>query len=279
MPRAANAPKGRAGQLLCGAIAGPLFASAFMAIGATRAGYDGERLPVSSLAIGRYGWLQRMNFVVAGVLYSCAGAGLGRSANRRAGPRAVPALVAGVGVGLIGSGIFVTDPVGGFPPRAPGGASPDHAGSGAAPTRAGRLHNLFAIPVFAGTPVAALASAATAVRGRDYRWAGYSAASGLAVVGSFVMFGRAFGDGSPLAGKGGVFQRLSIACGCGWLTALSLRAPLLPCHRCCPTPSAAGATNMWFSWVGDNPASSRRLTAQERWSLTGASPLALLPCL
>ena len=71
-----------------------------------------------------------MNFVVAGVLYSCAGAGLRRSANRRAGPRAVPALVAGVGVGLIGSGMFVTDPVGGSPPRSPGGAGLGHAGSG-----------------------------------------------------------------------------------------------------------------------------------------------------
>ena len=231
MPKAANAPQGRAAQLLCGAMAGPLFASAFTAIGATRAGYDWERLPVSSLAIGRHGWLQRLNFVVAGVLYSCAGAGLRRSANRRAGPRAVPALVAGVGVGLIGSGMFVTDPVGGFPPRSPGGAGLDHAGSGTtAPTLAGRLHSLFAIPVFAGIPVAAMASAATAVRGRDFRWAGYSAASGLAMVGSFVMFGSAFGDESRLAGKGGVFQRLSIACGCGWLTALSLRALCSPAH-------------------------------------------------
>ena len=127
--------------------------------------------------------------------------------------------------------MFVTDPVGGFPLRLPGGAGLDHAGSGAAPTRAGRLHNLFAIPVFAGIPVAAMASAATAVRGRDYRWAGYSTASGLAMVGSFVMFGTAFGDGSRLAGKGGVFQRLSIVCGCGWLTALSLRALSYPVHQ------------------------------------------------
>ena len=229
MPKAANAPQGRAAQLLCGAIAGPLFASAFTAIGAARAGYDWERLPVSSLAIGRHGWLQRMNFVVAGVLYSCAGGGLRRSANRRVGPHAVPALVAGVGVGLIGSGVFVTDPVGGFRPGQ--GAGVDDARSGAtAPTRAGGLHNLFAIPIFAGIPVAAVARAATAVWSRDYRGAGYSAASGLAMVGSFVMFGGAFGDESRLAGKGGIFQRLSIACGCGWLTALSLRALSSPAH-------------------------------------------------
>ena len=134
-------------------------------------------------------------------------------------------------MGLIGSGMFVTDPVGGFPPRTPGWASLDDAGSGTtAPTLAGRLHNLFAVPIFAGIPVAAMASAATAVRSRDYRWAGYSALSGLAMVGSFVMFGSVFGDESRLAGKGGIFQRLSIACGCGWLTALSLSALSSPAH-------------------------------------------------
>ena len=32
------------------------------------------------------------------------------------------------------------------------------------------------------------------------------------------MFGSAFGEGSRLAGKAGVFQRLSIACGCTSMT-------------------------------------------------------------
>ena len=225
MPRAPRPPQRRAGQLIFGAIAGPLFASGFTAIGATRAGYDWQRLPVSSLAIGRHGWLQRANFVVAGVLYLCAAGGLRRSARRRVGPRAVPALVAGVGVSLIGSGIFITDPVGGFPPGTPDDAIPAHAAPGPpAPTLAGRLHNLFAIPIFAGIPVAAMASAATAMGRRDYRWAGCSAASSFGMVGSFVLFGRALGDDSRLAGKGGIFQRLSIGAGFGWLTALSLRA-------------------------------------------------------
>jgi hypothetical protein len=49
-----------------------VFVTAFTAIGATRSGYDWQRYPVSSLAIGRRGWLQRANFILAGVLYSCA---------------------------------------------------------------------------------------------------------------------------------------------------------------------------------------------------------------
>ena len=229
VPKAARPPQDNTTRLLCGAIAGPLFASGFTAIGATRAGYDWQRLPVSSLAIGRHGWLQRLNFIVPGLLYSCAAGGLRRSASRRVGPRAVPALVAGVGMGLIGSGMFVTDPVGGFPPATSGGASLDHTDSGArATTLAGRLHNLFAIPIFAGIPIAATASAATALRSRDYRWACYSAASSLAMIGTFALFGSAFGDDSGRASRGGIFQRLSIASGLGWLTALSLRAVSSP---------------------------------------------------
>ncbi|MGH9090828.1 MAG: hypothetical protein ACRDZR_05545 [Acidimicrobiales bacterium] len=73
-----------------------------------------------------------------------------------------------------------------------------------------------------------MASAATAVRSRDHRWACCSAAPSLAMVGSFVLFGNAFGNGSRLAGKGGIFQRLSIAYRFGWLTALSLRALSAP---------------------------------------------------
>lgn len=196
-----------------------------MAIGAARSGYDWKRLPVSSLAIGRRGWLQRLNFVLVGVLYSCAAQGLWHSPRRGVGSRAVPALVAGVGVGLIGSGVFATDPVGGVPPRASGEVTPGGSSSGeTGPSLAGRLHNVFAIPIFAGIPLAGLASAITALRFKNYRWASYSVASALAMVGSFGLFGSAFGDGSRLAGKGGVFQRISIGVGFGWLTAVSLRA-------------------------------------------------------
>ncbi len=229
MPKAERPQRQGRGRLTCGMIAGPLFAGAFTAIGATREEYDWQRLPVSSLAIGRRGWLQRANFLVAGALYTCAARGLAQCSERRVGPRAVPVLVAGVGIGLIGSGVFVTDPVGGFPPGTPvEDRSDDPHATRTAPTREGLLHNLFAVPVFVGIPIAGIASAATAVRSRDYGWACFSAGSSLMMVASFVIFGRAFGGASDLAGKGGIFQRISIASGFGWLTVLSLRARSSP---------------------------------------------------
>lgn len=212
---------GSSALLGCGAVAAPLFIAAFTAIGAGRQGYDWRRHPVSSLAIGRGGWTQRGNFVLAGLLYSCGAVGLARCRRRDLGPSAVPVLVAAVGVALIGSGMFVTDPVGDYPPASRSGLATRTA---PAPTLAGRLHNVSAIPIFAGVPLAGLLSAVAAVRRGDYGWACSSAASSLTMAGSFLLFGAAFGGTPRLAGTGGVFQRVSIAAGFGWLTALFLRA-------------------------------------------------------
>jgi Protein of unknown function (DUF998) len=215
----------RSAQLLCGAVAGPLFVTAFTVIAARRRGYDWRRYPVSSLAVGRQGWLQRTNFLLAGALYSCAAVGLARCDRRSIGPRAVPAIVAAAGVGLIGSGVFVTDYVGDLLSESPDGNNQLPADAvPARRTRAGELHDLFGIPVFAGIPIAGLASAATAVRSGDYRWACYSAGSSTVMAGSLVVFGAAIRGQPRLRGKSGVFQRISIAIGLGWLSALSLRA-------------------------------------------------------
>ncbi len=218
-------------QVGCGVLTGPLFVVAFTAIGARRPGYDWHQHTVSSLGDGDRGWQQRANFILTGVLYSCAARGLSRCPRRTVYPGAVPALVAAVGVGLIGSGVFVTDPMGGFPPVTRGDdGSDDAALAAAAPTREGTLHNVCAIPIFAGIPVAGLASAVVAARRRDFSWATYSAGSSLLMVCSFVLMGRAFGGVPRFARKGGLFQRISIASGFGRLTALSLRA-LSPLRR------------------------------------------------
>ncbi len=222
---AENEPSKLRARVACGALAGPFFVIAFTAIGARRPGYDWKRHTVSSLAVGHRGRLQRSNFIVAGVLYSVAAKGLRQCPQKSVGTRVVPALLAAAGVGLIGSGLFVTDPMDDFPPVI-GDDDPinDPDLTESKPTREGMLHNVSAIPIFAGIPLAGLTSAVIAARRRDYRWASYSALSSLGMVGSFLVMGGAYGGVPRLAGKGGLFQRLSIAAGFGWLTALSLRA-------------------------------------------------------
>ena len=150
----------------CGVVAGPVFVGAFTTIGARRAGYDWRRHPVSSLATGPEGWAQRANFMLIGGLYCIAAQGLSHSSRRPVGPSVVPALIFGAGLGLIGSGLFVTDPVAGFPSLEHGSEGAEGALPVQGVTREGGLHNLCAIPIFAGVPVAALTCAGSGARGR-----------------------------------------------------------------------------------------------------------------
>jgi hypothetical protein len=210
-------------EVACGVAAGPLFVTSFTAIGARRSGYDWRRHGVSSLADGRGGWLQRANFMITGSLFCVAAHGLARGSKETAGPRAVPALTFAVGGGLIGSGLFVTDPVAGYPPSPTGQDQTDRTPP-AVPTREGTLHNLCAIPIFVGIPIAALTCATSSVRRGQHRWASYSAGSAIAMGSASALFGAAFGGAPRLARHGGVLQRVSITTGFGWLSARSLRA-------------------------------------------------------
>jgi hypothetical protein len=211
--------------LACGVVSGPLFVTAFTAIGSRRAGYDWRRHAVSSLGAGPDGWLQRANFMLVGSLFCLAAVGVTvtRAPKRFASPRAVPPIIAAAGLGLISSGWFVTDPLGGYP-HVPLTDVRDPAPRSSATTREGRLHNLSAMPIFIGIPLAALMCAAFSARRREFVWAGYSAGSGVAMTVAFFLFGAAFGQGSRLAGWGGAFQRLSIAAGFGWVSAFSVRS-------------------------------------------------------
>lgn len=151
---------------------------------------------------------QRFNFIVTGLLVAAAGEEL---RHRHAIPRTAAWLTAGAGVGLLGSGVWVTDAVAGEP------AHP-------AFTRASHLHNLSALPIFLGIPVAALISSVSAARQRVWLSSAISGAAGILMPGFFICFGLSNGPAHALPGKGGIFQRLSIGAGLGWVGAACIRA-------------------------------------------------------
>src|SRR5262245_20158036 len=123
--------------LTLGALAGPLFVVTFLIEGATRADYSTLRHPVSSLALGDFGWIQVANFVVTGSLLLALAVGMWR-ALRPSFWR--PLLIALIGLSLIGAGLFITDPINGYPPGTP---LLPLASSGA-----GRIHDLFGVLTF-----------------------------------------------------------------------------------------------------------------------------------
>jgi hypothetical protein len=189
--------------LACGAIAGPLFTVAWAVEGATRAHYNPLRHPVSSLELGEFGWTQRANFIVAGLLALAFAIGLWR-----------PLLVAGYAIGLVGAGVFVTDPVSGYPP-----GTPDHLQSYSSVHAA--LHDLLSLPTFVGLPIACLVLARRFAGWGQRGWAIYSAATGVVFAVAFVLTSMAFNQVESLVEFGGLLQRLAITVGWTWLTLLA----------------------------------------------------------
>lgn len=205
------------GLLCCSTAAGPLFVTVFVVEGARRPDYRPLRHPVSSLAIGSRGWVQVTNFAAAGTFYLAGAAGVIRARDPLLGTRLGPALFAGVGLGLLGSAAFRTDPVSGYPPGTPD-SPPD-------PTATGAMHNIAAVPIFLGIPATALACAWQFNQAGRRGWGRYSAATGLAMLIGTALFGAGFSQASPrLTDCAGLLQRATIATGFAWLTALSAQA-------------------------------------------------------
>jgi hypothetical protein len=201
--------------LACGAIAGPLFTFAWAVEGATRAHYNPLRHPVSSLELGDLGWTQQTNFLVAGLLVLAFAIGLRRALRPLGGSTWGPLLVGAHGIGLLGAGIFVTDPVSGYPP-----GTPDHLQSYSSAHAA--LHDLFSVGTFVGLPTACLVLARRFASWGQRGWALYSAASGVVFAVGFVLSSMAFAQVESLVEFGGLLQRATVTVGWTWLTLLAV---------------------------------------------------------
>jgi hypothetical protein len=200
--------------LACGVMAGPLFVIAFLVEGATRANYDPLRHPVSSLALGDSAWMQTANFIVAGLLTLAFAAGLRRVLRPGKGSTWGPLLVGVWAVGLLGAGIFVTDPVSGYPPGATDRAV-QYSWHGA-------LHDLFSLPAFVGLAAACFVFGRWFAGRGERGWAIYSAVSGVVFAVAFVLSSAGFGQAEGLVDLAGLIQRFGVTVGFSWLTLLAV---------------------------------------------------------
>lgn len=192
--------------LSCGIFVGPLFVIVSLIEGALRPGYQPLRQPVSALAIGPRGWVQRLNFFITGFLALCYAPGLHTALSAYGNPWWPPVLVAIFGLGLIGAGIFVTDITGlKWPTRAQR-------------TRAGILHDQASFPVFVALVTASFIFANLFAGTGHGGWAAYSVLSGVAVAVFFVLAGLGFAFKAHMNRVGGLMQRFSIIAGWLWLS-------------------------------------------------------------
>lgn len=198
--------------LTCGVIGPPLFVAVFLIEGATRPGYRPLRHPISSLALGASGWVQSVNFLILGGSILALALGL-RPALRRYGAGLwAPLLIGLVGVGLVGAGVFPTDPISGYPmgtPMVPVG------------TARGVLHAAFSTPVFTALPAACFVVAYRFAKVGRRKWAYYSVATAVVFLICIVLASIGFSQHPTFMPIGGLLQRVTVIVGLAWLTALA----------------------------------------------------------
>jgi len=114
-------PAGRVTRSLLGygVLAGPMYVVVSLAQAVTRDGFDLRRHAWSLLADGSLGWIQIVNFVLAGAMTVAAAVGLRRALPEGRARTWAPVLVGAYGASLVGAGIFRADPADGFPVGTP----------------------------------------------------------------------------------------------------------------------------------------------------------------
>jgi hypothetical membrane protein len=156
-----------------GALAGPLYVTVVLVQAAIRPGFDLLHDDASLLANGSLGWIQIANFLLTGACVLAFAVGMARATGGWA-----PRLVAGFGIGLIGAGIFVADPMNGFPPGTA-------AGRPEAVSVHGILHIVAAAIGFLCLVAACVVMARRFAAERRRGWAAFSIVTGAAFLVAF----------------------------------------------------------------------------------------------
>ena len=172
-----------------GVVAGPLYVIAVLAQALTRPGFDLAHDDASLLSNGGLGWIQIANFLVTGLMVIAFAVGVRRALAGGRGATWAPALLALYGLGLIGAGIFVADPMNGFPPGTPAGRPTVISGHGI-------MHIVAAGVGFLCLVAACFVFARRFARERMRGWSRFSLATGVVFLAAFA--GLASGSSSPV---------------------------------------------------------------------------------
>jgi hypothetical protein len=197
--------------LICGALAGPLFTIAWFVEGRIHPDYDAMRHAISSLAVGKYGEAQVANFLFTGILTLALAIGL---QSAMAGVSIWAVILMGIfGIGFLGAGLFITDPLNGYPP----GTAPLPV----PPSLSGSLHLFFSALAF-GLPAACFVlTPYFAKQGKD-KWALYSKITALAFIITYAVALAGFLQVDALINYAGLWQRISLTIGLTWMTFLAV---------------------------------------------------------
>ncbi len=195
--------------LLCGAIAGPLFIFTVLIQDYTRPGFDPRLDPLSLLSLGDWGWVQIVNFALAGVLNLLYAVGLWRRLHPGRAGTWGPILIGAYGLGLILVSIFRTDPANGFPPGVTAATHPSWHGA---------IHALGGLFVFLMLSAALAVFVRLFLTWKERWWAFYCLASAVLIL---LIFFTGFSNAAFMA------RTLRLATLIGWMAASVIAIKLL----------------------------------------------------
>ena len=193
--------------VLCGILAGPLFIVLASIQALTRDGFDLGRHAISALSLGDLGWVQRANFVVAGILMGAFAVGARRVLFAGRGATWGPRLLGAFGLGLIVAGLFVPDAALGFPPGTPN-VMPDELSWHAV------VHGVGFVLAFLSLTAACVVFARRYAALRQRAWAAYSVATAVVALALSMWPGR---DGA------GMRFFVASVIGFAWTTVVAVR--------------------------------------------------------
>jgi hypothetical membrane protein len=193
-----------------GVIAGPFYVGLVLVQAMIRPGFDLARDDASLLSNGRLGWIQIANFLVTGAMVIACAAGVRRALGGGRGANWGPGLLAMYGAGMIGAGIFVADPMNGFPVGTPAGRPEIISAHGI-------LHLVAAGIGFLCFVAACFVFARKFARQHRRGWTGFSIATGIVFLAAFA--GLASGSSSTIVV---IAFWAALVLAWSWLAALSV---------------------------------------------------------
>jgi hypothetical protein len=202
--------------LACGVAAGPLYVVGGSIEALARPGFDPTRHDLSLLSNGDLGWIHITLLVLTGLLTVACAIGMRRALRSGWGGTWGPLLIGIYGLGLIGAGLFVADPAGGFPPGLPASAYGTVSWHGL-------LHFVSGGIGFLGLIAACFVFAHRFATLGERVWAVFSVATGVFYFAAFIGIATGSQQGGALLTFVVLAFTAAVVLGWAWVTAVAAR--------------------------------------------------------
>ncbi len=199
--------------LKCSLIAGPIYILLGILQILIRPGFDPTQHDLSLMSNGDLGWIQITNFVATGLLTILGAIGMKKALQSGKGKTWGPLLIGLYGLGLIGAGIFIADPMNGFPPgMAP--ATPIISTNGI-------LHLVSGAIGFLGLIISCTIFSRRFSSLKETKWSRFSLFTGILYLLAFIGIASGSQPGSPVIRLVTIAFTIAVILGWTWISLLS----------------------------------------------------------